>query len=276
MAPGIPSDFDSLAADYARFRTAYSRALFDNILDYARLPSGARVLDLACGTGLSMLPYLERGLAVCGVDVAPRMIEVAKGELGTRFNPDFVLGRAEALPLEDASFDLVSSAQAFHWFDADRAFAECARVLRPGGTLAIFWKHAARDDPYTLANEQLIREWFGEQAALRSRDHADEHAGSWDAFWRFVSPAAGASAGAEPQNPPLFVDGEKRTSSFTLQRSVAEFVGYQRSREKIRMVVGDRRQEFLTTLEQRLIALAPGAKTVEQRQDEFLFLARRP
>lgn len=273
MAPGVPSDFDSLATDYARFRTAYSATLFENILDYARLPVGARVLDLACGTGLSMLPYLERGFSVCGVDVAPRMIEVARREFGARFSADFVLGRAEELPLEDATFDLVSSAQAFHWFDADRAFPECARVLRPGGTLAIFWKHAAHDDRYTLAVEQLIREWFGEQAAIRSRDHADEHAGRWEVFWRWVSPAAGSVSSADRS---LFVDGEKRTSSFVLKRSVMDFVGYQRSREKIRMVVGERRQEFLETLEQRLIAFAPEAETFEQRQDEFLFLARRP
>ncbi|MDQ6779920.1 MAG: class I SAM-dependent methyltransferase [Candidatus Eremiobacteraeota bacterium] len=275
MAPGIPSDFDSLAVDYARFRTAYSTALFDNILDYARLPAGARVLDLACGTGLGMLPYLERGFAVCGVDVAPRMIEVARRELERRFATHFVLGRAEQLPLDDGSFDLVSCAQAFHWFDAQRAFGECARVLRRGGALAIFWKHAARDDPYTLAVEDLIHEWFGEEAAVRSRDHADEHAGHWDAFWRSVSPAAGdVSSVGNP--PPIFVQGEKRISSFVLKRSVADFVGYQRSREKIRMVVGERRHEFLETLERRLRALALDAETFEQRQDEFLFLARRP
>lgn len=275
MPPGLHSDFNSLASDYAQFRTAYSAGLFHAVFDYARLPAPADILDLACGTGLGMAPYVERGDRVTGVDIAPAMIELARGSLPPRGEPRFAIARAEALPFGDASFDLVSCAQAFHWFDPEPAFAECARVLRPGGTLAIFWKHAARDDPYTLAGEAIIREWLGDAAAAASRDHAAEHESFWAAFWRRVQPARGTHAAGMLEGAPLFVEGEKRTLSFTLPRTVDTFVGYQRSRERIRTVLGSRREAFLEELEHRVRALAPADGRFEQHQVEYLFLARK-
>ncbi len=262
------TDFDSLAGDYAKFRTSYSDALFDAILAYARIGAGTRVLDLACGTGLGMLAYVKRGFDVVGVDVAAAMMEQAAAAMPAGARVEFVHGRAEALPCVEASFDLVSCAQAFHWFEPRAAFAECARVLRPGGTLAIFWKHAARDDAFTHVSEQIIREWMGEQAAVASRDHAAEHESGWPVFWEYVG-RPGSHLGERP-----FVDGEQIVIEFELQRTVDEFVGYQRSREKIRTVMGDRRMEFLSELARRLAATHRDAR-VTQRQIQYAFLARK-
>lgn len=265
----MKSDFNMLADDYAKFRTSYSDDLFAAILDYARAPAGGEVLDLACGTGLSMVPYLQRGFAVTGVDVAAGMIEQARLMVPAGSKVAFHIGSAEALPFAGASFDLISCAQAFHWLDPDPAFAECARVLRPGGTLAIFWKHAARDDVLTLASEQIIRDWLGDAAAISSRDHAIEHEAGWDIFWKYVNPA-GAAFDSRP-----FADGRKIIIDFTQKRTVATFVGYQRSREKIRTVVGARREEFLAELERRLLAIEPADGIFTQRQVQYAFLARR-
>jgi SAM-dependent methyltransferase len=262
-------DFDSLAGDYARFRTSYSEELFDTIVHYAGIARGGRVLDLGCGTGLGMAAYLRRGFEVVGVDVASVMMEQAKASLPAGSLASFVEGRAEQLPLPDASFDLVSCAQAFHWFEPRATFAECARVLRPGGAIAIFWKHAARTDPFTQACEGIIREWLGDDAAVRSRDHADEHEAGWPVFWEFAA-APGEPAGSRP-----FVDACKRVVEFELERSASEFVGYQRSRERIRKVLGPKRAAFLEELDKRLAAIAPRDARVTQRQIQYVFLARR-
>jgi len=263
------SDFNSLAGDYARFRTSYSNELFDAILEYARIPEGGRVLDLACGTGFGLLAYVRRGFSVTGVDVAPAMIREARALVPNGAAVEFAIGRAEALQFPDEGFDLVSCAQAFHWFEPHAAFAECARVLRPGGALAIFWKHAARDDVLTVTAEQIIREWMGDEAATRSRDHAVEHELGWPIFWEHVAPLG------SPPNGRALVDGEKRLIEFTLERTADEFVGYQRSREKIRTVLGERRFEFLDELERRLHAAGLANKPVTQRQIQYMFLARK-
>jgi SAM-dependent methyltransferase len=263
------SDFNSLAGDYARFRTSYSDELFDAILEYARVPAKGRVLDLACGTGLAMLPYVRCGFSLTGVDVAPAMIEQARALVPHGAAVEFTIGRAEALPFPIGDFDLISCAQAFHWFEPHAAFAECARVLRPGGALAIFWKHAARDDVLTVTAEQIIRDWMGDEAAIRARDHAVEHELGWPIFWEHVA------APGSPPNGRTLVDGEKRLIEFTLERTADEFVGYQRSREKIRTVLGERRFEFLDELERRLRAAGLSDKPVAQRQIQYMFLARK-
>jgi len=262
-------DFETLASDYAKYRTSYSDALFDAILAYARPPRGGRVLDIACGTGLGLLPYVRRGLSVIGIDVAPAMMQEARRLLPPDAKVEFRVGKAEALPVDDACVDLVSCAQAFHWFDPKPAFSECARVLVTGGAIAIFWKHAASGDALTRTSEEIVREWLGPDAVARSRDHADEHIKGWDAFWEHVAPE-GEQARGRP-----FVDGRKEVIEFSLPRTGEEFVGYQRSREKIRMVLGERRDAYFKELECRLRARGPMDEPVEQLQVQYCFFGRK-
>jgi SAM-dependent methyltransferase len=102
------------------------------------LPAG-RALDAACGTGRLTELLVERGDDVVGVDQSPEMLDVARD----RF-PDatFHVGDMRQLPLEDASVDLAISGLAFaHLPDLAPAFAELARVLRPGGHLVVSDAH---------------------------------------------------------------------------------------------------------------------------------------
>jgi SAM-dependent methyltransferase len=98
------------------------------------------VVDLAAGTGKLTRLLAPTGASLLALEPIPEMQDVLRQVL-----PDLpvVAGTAEALPIRTASVDAVCVAQAFHWFDADRAFAELARVLRPGGRAGILWN--ARD-----------------------------------------------------------------------------------------------------------------------------------
>jgi SAM-dependent methyltransferase len=130
--------FGAAAAAYAEHRPGYPDAAVDWALE--PVAGGAlRLLDLAAGTGKLTEPMLSRG-AVVAVEPDAAM----RAELVARFpDVDAREGSAEAIPLPDGSVDAVLVGQAWHWFDADRAFAEIARVLRPGGVLAAIWN---RDD----------------------------------------------------------------------------------------------------------------------------------
>ena len=94
------------------------------------------MLDLGAGTGKLTTRLVERGLDVVAVDPIPEMLEVLSNSL-----PDTpaLLGTAEEIPLPDDSVDAVLVAQAWHWFDPERAVKEVARVLRPGGRLGLVW-----------------------------------------------------------------------------------------------------------------------------------------
>ena len=94
------------------------------------------MLDLGAGTGKLTLRLVERGLRVVAVDPIAEMLEVLRATLA---DTPALLGTAEQIPLEDNTVDAVLVAQAWHWFDPQRAAAEVARVLRPGGRLGLLW-----------------------------------------------------------------------------------------------------------------------------------------
>jgi arsenite methyltransferase len=112
------------------------------LAELAQLAPGQRVVDVACGTGATaLLLARELGAEVVGVDLGARTIERAQREVraaGLADRARFVHGDAEALPLADASFDLALSECSLCTFpDKQRAVSEMARVLRPGGTIAV-------------------------------------------------------------------------------------------------------------------------------------------
>jgi SAM-dependent methyltransferase len=94
------------------------------------------VADIGAGTGKLTATLVRLGADVTAVEPDPQMLaELRRAMPGVRSVP----GRAEELPLPDASVDAVLAGQAMHWFDLDRAMPELARVLRPGGVLAGLW-----------------------------------------------------------------------------------------------------------------------------------------
>lgn len=116
---------------YERARPPYPRWVFDELLNGT---TGLRVLDVGCGTGTAALTFREHGCRVLGVEPDDRMAEVA-----TRRGIDVELSTFERWDPAGRTFDLVASAQAWHWVDAAIGTEKAAEVLRPGGRLAAFW-----------------------------------------------------------------------------------------------------------------------------------------
>ena len=134
--------FAGQGADYDRLRPGYPDAVLDAML--APLAGSAptlRAIDLGAGTGKLSGALAERGLEVTAVDTSEAMLEVARARGGTITAGSLAtrLARAEETGLPAASAELVTVAQAWHWFDAEEASAEVARLLAPGGVLALVW-----------------------------------------------------------------------------------------------------------------------------------------
>jgi SAM-dependent methyltransferase len=118
-----------------------------------RLGPGRKVVDVGAGTG-----KLTRGLVATGADViAVEPLREMRLQL-ERVVPeaDAVDGTAEAIPLPDGAADAVTAAQAFHWFDPERALPEIRRVLREDGALALVWNSRDLRDPLQARVEELI------------------------------------------------------------------------------------------------------------------------
>jgi SAM-dependent methyltransferase len=126
--------FGAVAAAYARHRPGYPTAALDWALEPA---PGGDVLDLAAGTGkITEALVVRHGLRVTAVDPDPAMLAQFRAD---QRGVDAREGTAEQIPLPDAAVDAVVVGTAWHWFDRANAEPEIARVLRPGGVLAVLW-----------------------------------------------------------------------------------------------------------------------------------------
>jgi ubiquinone/menaquinone biosynthesis C-methylase UbiE len=138
--PRLAQVFEQVAGVYEDSRPSYPQSALD-LLD---LKPGLRVLDLGAGTGKFTRLVAAAGADVTAVEPLPAMrerLEEAVPSAKVR------AGTAEEIPLADATFDLVTVAQAFHWFDPARALPEIARVLVDNGGLAVVWNAWDPDDP---------------------------------------------------------------------------------------------------------------------------------
>jgi SAM-dependent methyltransferase len=130
----LAQQFAAVAGAYERGRPGYPRAVVGALAAELELAPGARVLDLAAGTGKLTRALLAGGLDVVAVEPLASLREVLAGHIGAS---RVRAGTAEQIPLEDRSVVAVTVADAFHWFDRPRALAEIRRVLAPHGGLAV-------------------------------------------------------------------------------------------------------------------------------------------
>ncbi|MFC9643883.1 class I SAM-dependent methyltransferase [Streptomyces mirabilis] len=146
--------FNAAADQYAASRPSYPPALFDFIEQSTSRPlASARAADIGAGTGIATALLRERGADVIAVEPGDAMAAKFHTML-----PDvpIIRGDGNALPLADASHDLITYAQSWQWTDTTRSVPETLRVLRPGGALAIWWNTTAFDVPWIREQHQRI------------------------------------------------------------------------------------------------------------------------
>jgi SAM-dependent methyltransferase len=135
------ASFGSVARVYAEYRPGYPEEAVNWLLG----TSPGRVLELGAGTGKLTESILALGHDVVATDPSTQMLAELRRSTPTAHT---AVGTAESIALPSGSVDAVAAAQAFHWFDLDRALPEIARVLRPGGVLVMLWNVADRKVPW--------------------------------------------------------------------------------------------------------------------------------
>ncbi len=159
--------FDAVAGDYQSWRPGYPPALYDALEGAVGPLAGRLVLDIGAGTGISTAAMASRGANVVALDPSLAMLGILRaahrGLPGAR-------GRAEALPVFDGAFDLVTCAQAWHWVRLPDAAIEVRRALAPGGVAALWWNVSEDDGGFFDA---LEREWGIGRYGGRARQDDD-------------------------------------------------------------------------------------------------------
>jgi len=159
--------FDQVADAYERGRPSYPADAVAHLIQTFTISSSSTVLDLAAGTGKFTQLLVSSGARIIVVEPLEGMrAKLAAHNLAV----EILSGSAEAVPLADASVDVVTIAQAFHWFANERALAEIHRVLRPGGGLALIWNRRDTTQPVQHALEALMEPYRGDVPKHRDTD----------------------------------------------------------------------------------------------------------
>jgi SAM-dependent methyltransferase len=201
-------DFEAVdALDYDELRPAYAPEAVRWVAERAGLEPGSTVIDLAAGTGQLTRGFASIGCRVTAVEPATNMRAVLHADAA---DVSLVAGTAEDIPVEDEAADAVVVGNAFHHFDADRAFGQIRRVLRSEGALALFWARGDEGRGPALPGDSSI---VAEDAATISLTREIE---------RIVERVRGASAFVdayrswfEPHQAEGFTAFERRTFPIT-------------------------------------------------------------
>ena len=146
--------FDGVAGLYQASRPGYPHHLVEFAVATAGLDAGSTVLEVGCGTGQLTERLASSRFRLTAIDIGPSMIAAARRRLADDLAGEevsFQVTSFEDLAAADASFDLVISSAAFHWVDPEVRFAKSARLLRPGGWLALLGVDERYDDPFGAA-----------------------------------------------------------------------------------------------------------------------------
>jgi SAM-dependent methyltransferase len=143
------NSFGAVAAVYERGRPSYPAEAIDWLI-----PAQARrVADVGAGTGKLTRQLRERGLDVIAVEPSAGMREELRRAVP---GVPVLAGTAEQIPLADGTVDVVIVAQAWHWVDPERAVPEVARVLAPGGRLALMWNRRVENEEWVADLSTII------------------------------------------------------------------------------------------------------------------------
>jgi SAM-dependent methyltransferase len=148
--------FDAVARLYGEVRPGYPAALFDDLEAVAGLGPACRVLEVGCGAGQATGDLATRAGQVRAVDPGARLVDEARRRVPAS-NVTFVVSDFEHAEVEAGGFDLVASAQAWHWVDPHAGFAKAATALTRDGALAVFG-HVPMppDEPFASAFKSVV------------------------------------------------------------------------------------------------------------------------
>ena len=165
----LKTTFNEDAETYDRARPRYPEALFDDLVEMAGLQPESALLEIGCGTGQATLPMAKRGYRIVCVEMGENLAAIARRNLASYPNVSVVTVPFEDWDAGSERFDLVLSAQSWHWLDPEVRYRKAAEVLQPGGSLAIIdVEHAFPKD--------ADRFFFAIQDVYKSigEDHPDE------------------------------------------------------------------------------------------------------
>lgn len=153
--------FSNRVENYVKYRPDYPREIIPFLAANCGLTPESVVADVGCGTGISSRMFLENGNRVIGVEPNAAMRDAAVGQLAEYPRFSIVDGTSADTTLPDAGVDIVTAAQAFHWFEPVATRREFARILKLDGYVVLIWNIRQLDTTPFLIEYEAFLQRFG-------------------------------------------------------------------------------------------------------------------
>lgn len=150
--------FNEDAANYDKARPSYPAELFQDIFEYSKIGKSSSLLEIGIGTGQATLPFLELGCNITAVELGSDLAEYSKVKFASYENLNIINADFIEADLKSGCYDMIYCATAFHWLPQEEAYNKIKKLLKPGGTLALFWNHPfpnRADDEVNMASRQV-------------------------------------------------------------------------------------------------------------------------
>lgn len=165
--------FNTVAQLYDTYRPSYPPALVEAILSTSGIPREGQILEIGSGTGIATVLFARRGYTILCLEPGENLVKIARRKLRDFSKVDFRVTTFEDWDSEDHRFDLVISAQAFHWISKEIRFQKASQVLRAGGYVAIFWnRYPPIEAPINQRLDAVYQKYAPE---LTSRENPAEY-----------------------------------------------------------------------------------------------------
>ena len=184
--------FSKKAEKYAKYRWDYADGAIDTLINLTGMSTHSTVADLGAGTGIWTRHFAAKAHKVCAVEPNAELRQILARDLGDFPSVSIVDGSAEDTKLPDHSVDVITVAQAIHWFDPQPARQEMIRILKDKGWLALVRNYGTNQEKYK-AIKSLWTEEYGADLSIVSERPTEKPPGFYfgnDDFQTFVFPFA--------------------------------------------------------------------------------------
>jgi SAM-dependent methyltransferase len=166
--------FSNRVDNYVKYRPSYPKEIISFLESSIQFNNKIIVADIGAGTGILSQLFLENGNTVFGVEPNEPMRNKAEELLKNYASFKSIDGTAEQTNLENKSIDLITAAQAFHWFNIDKTKAEFKRILKPNGYCCLIWNERLNTSAFSKAYDNLLLDYSTDYAKVDHKNIDDK------------------------------------------------------------------------------------------------------
>lgn len=168
--------FDEAVLDYEKRRPKYGSQIFEDIIKYADITADKSIIEIGCGTGQATESFLKTKCKVTAVELGENLAAYTKNKFRDCANLEVIQSAFENYECDNNKFDMLYSATAFHWIPDEIGYKKSYKILKSGGTIALFWNKPcinSKDDPLYKKIQSLYNQ-FLPQLSHKAANNTDK------------------------------------------------------------------------------------------------------